>query len=290
MAQQSDKAESHSPGGGGPSSVQPVVPVTVLDVHHGKPVRLQVKVIVPVADHPNYNFVGKLLGPKGNSLKWLQEQTQTKMAILGRGSMRNKEKEDELREKCDTRYAHLHDDLHVEITAYAPAPDAYLRISKALFEIKRFLVPDYYDEIRKQQLRELGVITAEGSDCVPNGGFNNAFSQSEASSSPVGAVVVAASAAGGGGAAGGVPGRSDVNSSTANSRIAPYSWPSEASEITSSPAFWSGQSISAVNCISQHPIRSPAAAAAAVSAVPFKVKPVSSLHQMKPYARPIHHT
>ena len=49
--------------------------------------------------------------------------------------------EDELREKCDTRYAHLHDDLHVEITAYAPAPDAYLRISKALFEIKRFLVP-----------------------------------------------------------------------------------------------------------------------------------------------------
>lgn len=39
-----------------------------------------------------YNFVGKLLGPKGNSLKWLQEQTQTKMAILGRGSMRNKEK------------------------------------------------------------------------------------------------------------------------------------------------------------------------------------------------------
>lgn len=116
-------------------------------------------------------------------------------------------------------------------------------------------------------------------------------SQSEASSSPVGAVVVAASAAGGG-AAGGVPGRSDVNSSTANSRIAPYSWPSEASEITSSPAFWSGQSISAVNCISQHPIRSPAAAAAAaaVSAVPFKVKPVSSLHQMKPYARPIHHT
>jgi len=39
-----------------------------------------------------YNFVGKLLGPKGNSLKWLQEQTQTKMAILGRGSMRNKDK------------------------------------------------------------------------------------------------------------------------------------------------------------------------------------------------------
>lgn len=49
--------------------------------------------------------------------------------------------EDELREKCDTRFAHLNEDLHVEITAFAPAPEAYLRISNALFEIKRFLVP-----------------------------------------------------------------------------------------------------------------------------------------------------
>lgn len=39
-----------------------------------------------------FNFVGKLLGPKGNSLKRLQEDTMTKMAILGKGSMRNKEK------------------------------------------------------------------------------------------------------------------------------------------------------------------------------------------------------
>lgn len=36
--------------------------------------------------------MGKLLGPKGNSLKWLQEVTQTKMAILGRGSMRDSRK------------------------------------------------------------------------------------------------------------------------------------------------------------------------------------------------------
>jgi len=31
------------------------LPVTVLDVHHGKPVRLQVKVVVPTNDHPNVN-------------------------------------------------------------------------------------------------------------------------------------------------------------------------------------------------------------------------------------------
>ena len=39
-----------------------------------------------------YNFVGKLLGPKGQTLKALQEQTGCKMAIMGRGSMRDKDK------------------------------------------------------------------------------------------------------------------------------------------------------------------------------------------------------
>ena len=38
-----------------------------------------------------FNFVGKLLGPRGNSLKKLQDDTMTKMAVLGRGSMRNKQ-------------------------------------------------------------------------------------------------------------------------------------------------------------------------------------------------------
>lgn len=39
-----------------------------------------------------FNFVGKLLGPKGNTLKRLQEETGCKMAILGKGSMRDKSK------------------------------------------------------------------------------------------------------------------------------------------------------------------------------------------------------
>lgn len=39
-----------------------------------------------------FNFVGKLLGPRGNSLKRLQEETGAKMSILGKGSMRDKAK------------------------------------------------------------------------------------------------------------------------------------------------------------------------------------------------------
>ncbi|XP_074597076.1 uncharacterized protein LOC141852112 [Brevipalpus obovatus] len=129
-----------------------------IDVHRGQMIRLCVKVQVPVQDHPNFNFVGKLLGPKGNSLKWLQEVTQTKMAILGKGSVRDSQKEDEFRKSGDNRYAHLNEPLHVEIMAYATAADAYTRIGHALHQVKRFLVPDYYDDIRKQQLSELGIL------------------------------------------------------------------------------------------------------------------------------------
>ena len=39
-----------------------------------------------------FNFVGKILGPKGNSLKRIQEETGTRMAVFGRGSMRDKHK------------------------------------------------------------------------------------------------------------------------------------------------------------------------------------------------------
>jgi KH domain-containing, RNA-binding, signal transduction-associated protein 3 len=51
-----------------------------------------VKVIVPVKEHPKFNFVGKLLGPRGNSMRRLQEETLCKMAILGRGSMKDRKR------------------------------------------------------------------------------------------------------------------------------------------------------------------------------------------------------
>uniref|UniRef100_T1IXP4 KHDC4/BBP-like KH-domain type I domain-containing protein n=1 Tax=Strigamia maritima TaxID=126957 RepID=T1IXP4_STRMM len=105
-----------------------------------------------------FNFVGKLLGPKGNSLKRLQEETLTKMAILGRGSMRDKNKEEELRKQNDPKHAHLNEELHIEVNTFAPPADAYARIGHALEELKKFLVPDDNDEIRQTQLQELAYI------------------------------------------------------------------------------------------------------------------------------------
>ncbi|OWK04123.1 hypothetical protein Celaphus_00016180 [Cervus elaphus hippelaphus] len=88
-----------------------------------------------------FNFVGKLLGPRGNSLKRLQEETLTKMSILGKGSMRDKAKEEELRKSGEAKYFHLNDDLHVLIEVFAPPAEAYARMGHALEEIKKFLIP-----------------------------------------------------------------------------------------------------------------------------------------------------
>lgn len=38
------------------------------------------------------NFVGKLLGPQGSTIKRLQEETGAKISVLGKGSMRDKNK------------------------------------------------------------------------------------------------------------------------------------------------------------------------------------------------------
>uniref|UniRef100_G1P1J9 KH RNA binding domain containing, signal transduction associated 3 n=1 Tax=Myotis lucifugus TaxID=59463 RepID=G1P1J9_MYOLU len=126
-----------------------------IDVVINKNMKLGQKVLIPVKQFPKFNFVGKLLGPRGNSLKRLQEETLTKMSILGKGSMRDKAKEEELRKSGEAKYFHLHDDLHVLIEVFAPPAEAYARMGHALEEIKKFLIPDYNDEIRQAQLQEL---------------------------------------------------------------------------------------------------------------------------------------
>ncbi|XP_068182867.1 KH domain-containing, RNA-binding, signal transduction-associated protein 2 isoform X4 [Antennarius striatus] len=133
-----------------------------LDIISNKNIKLSERVLIPVQQYPKFNFVGKLLGPRGNSMKRLQEETGVKMSILGKGSMRDKDKEEELRKSGEAKYAHLNNDLHVLIEVFAPPGEAYSRMSHALEEIKKFLVPDYNDEIRQEQLRELSMLN--GSD------------------------------------------------------------------------------------------------------------------------------
>ncbi|XP_073987226.1 KH domain-containing, RNA-binding, signal transduction-associated protein 2-like isoform X2 [Rhodnius prolixus] len=123
----------------------------MVDITRDKPIKVTIRVVVPVRDHPKFNFVGKLLGPKGNSLKRLQEETMTKMAILGRGSMKDRHKEEELRGSGDPKFSHLLEELHVEVTAFAPPAEAHARIAYALAE-------DYNDDIRQEQMWEMAAM------------------------------------------------------------------------------------------------------------------------------------
>jgi len=150
LDQEVTKAQAQAQGGKIPKPETRYV-----DIYKEKPIKVTAKVLVPVKEHPRFNFVGKLLGPKGNSLKRLQEDTMTKMAILGRGSMKDKAKEEELRMSLDPKYAHLSDELHIEIQALAPPAEAYARVAYALAEIRKYLVPDLNDDIRQEQLREI---------------------------------------------------------------------------------------------------------------------------------------
>lgn len=126
-----------------------------IDIYREKHIKVAVKILVPIKEHPRFNFVGKLLGPKGNTLKRLQEDTMCKMAILGRGSMKDRKKEEELRASMDTKYAHLSDDLHVEVSANGPPAEVHARIAYAMAELRKYLIPDSNDFIRQEQMREL---------------------------------------------------------------------------------------------------------------------------------------
>lgn len=140
----------------------------LLDVYNEKPVRVTAKILVPVKEHPRFNFVGKLLGPRGNSLKKLQDDTMTKMAILGKGSIRNKQHEEELRKSGDAKHHHLQEDLHVEVTAFASPAEAYARIAMALAEIRKYLIPDGNDEIRQRQMKEIQILKKQQAQDPPN--------------------------------------------------------------------------------------------------------------------------
>lgn len=58
----------------------------------GAIITLSEKVYVPVKDHPDYNFVGRILGPRGMTAKQLEHETGCKIMVRGKGSMRDKKK------------------------------------------------------------------------------------------------------------------------------------------------------------------------------------------------------
>ncbi|KAG9456927.1 hypothetical protein H6P81_001435 [Aristolochia fimbriata] len=132
---------------------------------HGAPgvstnplVKKVVRLDVPVDKFPNFNFVGRLLGPRGNSLKRVEATTQCRVFIRGRGSVKDSVKEEKLRDKPG--YEHLNEPLHVLVEAELPADIIDSRLNQAVGILEDLLKPvdESMDFYKKQQLRELAML------------------------------------------------------------------------------------------------------------------------------------
>lgn len=130
----------------------------ILPEPEGMVTTLTEKVYVPVKEHPDFNFVGRILGPRGMTAKQLEQETGCKIMVRGKGSMRDKKKEDANRGKPN--WEHLADDLHVLLTVEDTENRAKIKLARAVEEVKRLLVPqaDGEDELKKRQLMELAII------------------------------------------------------------------------------------------------------------------------------------
>ncbi|XP_010539352.1 PREDICTED: KH domain-containing protein At5g56140 [Tarenaya hassleriana] len=130
-------------------------------------VKRAIRVDIPVEQYPNYNFVGRLLGPRGNSIKRVEASTDCRVLIRGRGSIKDPIKEEMMRGKPG--YEHLNEPLHILVEAELPIEIVDARLMQAREILEDLLTPmeETHDFYKKQQLRELallnGTLREEGS-------------------------------------------------------------------------------------------------------------------------------
>ncbi|XP_068668105.1 KH domain-containing protein At3g08620-like [Aristolochia californica] len=115
---------------------------------------------IPVDTYPNFNFVGRLLGPRGNSLKRVEASTGCRVYIRGKGSIKDPGKEEKLRGRPG--YEHLNEPLHILVEAELPANIVDTRLRHAQEIIEELLKPvdESQDFYKRQQLRELALINS----------------------------------------------------------------------------------------------------------------------------------
>ncbi|XP_056643303.1 splicing factor 1 [Diorhabda sublineata] len=113
--------------------------------------RVSDKVMIPQEEHPEINFVGLLIGPRGNTLKTMEKETGAKIIIRGKGSV----KEGKVGRKDGQPLPGEDEPLHAYITATNPEC-----VKKAVERIKEVIrqgveVPENQNDLRRMQLREL---------------------------------------------------------------------------------------------------------------------------------------
>ncbi|KAL1446228.1 hypothetical protein MTO96_044646 [Rhipicephalus appendiculatus] len=117
-------------------------------------VRVSEKVMIPQEEHPDINFVGLLICPRGNTLKSLEKETDAKIIIRGKGSV----KEGKVGRKDGQPLPGEDEPLHAFVTASSQE-----NVRKAVDRIKEIIrqgveVPEGQNDLRRMQLRELALL------------------------------------------------------------------------------------------------------------------------------------
>ncbi|CAB3403028.1 unnamed protein product [Caenorhabditis bovis] len=114
------------------------------------------KVFFPEEDEKNSNLVGRIIGPRGMTIRQLEKDFNCSLFIRGKGCMRDDDKEKKLRGRPG--WSHLEENLHVLITARGATQQAAdEKIQPARERIEQ-LLRNPNDTIKKNQLVQLAVI------------------------------------------------------------------------------------------------------------------------------------
>ncbi|KAI3363566.1 hypothetical protein L3Q82_012177 [Scortum barcoo] len=105
-----------------------------------------------------FNFVGRILGPRGLTAKQLEAETGCKIMVRGRGSMRDRKKEEQNRGKPN--WEHLNEDLHVLITVDDTQNRAEIKLRRAVEEVNKLLVPAFVLEADASETR-IGAVLSQ---------------------------------------------------------------------------------------------------------------------------------
>eukprot|EP00559_Dactyliosolen_fragilissimus_P005218 CAMPEP_0184860596 /NCGR_PEP_ID=MMETSP0580-20130426/5459_1 /TAXON_ID=1118495 /ORGANISM="Dactyliosolen fragilissimus" /LENGTH=854 /DNA_ID=CAMNT_0027357761 /DNA_START=69 /DNA_END=2633 /DNA_ORIENTATION=- len=109
------------------------------------------KIRIPVDEHPTYNFIGLIIGPRGKTQKDMENKTGCKIAIRGRGSIK-----EGARGRRDGRAIDGEDEpLHVVVTG---DDQANVDAAADMVEQMMVVIDDDKNVHKQQQLRELALL------------------------------------------------------------------------------------------------------------------------------------
>ncbi|KAJ2465894.1 hypothetical protein GGI02_004552, partial [Coemansia sp. RSA 2322] len=130
------------------------------------------KVFIPVDDNPGLNFIGLLIGPRGNTLKKIEGDSGTKISIRGRGSIKEGKRRD------DAQIPGADEELHCHIIADSEEKVRRgVRIVREIIQ-KACVTPEGHNDLKRNQLRELAALNGtlrddEGQACTNCGALGH---------------------------------------------------------------------------------------------------------------------